>query len=288
MILETNDEMVLKDLRKRIFLISQKNGLTHVASAFSCLEILYVLYGKGVLRFKPECPDWEDRDRFILSKGHAAIGMYAVMERAGLLKDNELDTFLKPGTRLGGEPCRRELPLVETSTGALGHGFSVALGMALAKKIDHSAARIYALLGDGECQEGNVWEAAMSAAAFGLDNFIAILDCNHFQKMDTTEATMKHVEWKSKWEAFGWQVTEINGHDLAAVETELRRENMQGKPRLIIAHTVKGKGVSIMEKDGAKWHYKIPTKKETGIIMEELGISQEEAETCRTPISQSC
>lgn len=273
--MEKEDKQVLSELRKQIFLTAHRHGTTHMASAFSTLEILYTLYSKDVLKIDRNNPKWEKRDRLILSKGHAAIGMYAVMCQEGILMKEELDTFLEPGTRLAGEPCKRDLEWVEASTGSLGHGLSMGIGMALAQKMDKLDARTYVILGDGECQEGVIWEAAMSAAAYQVDNLIAIMDCNQVQKMCTTEETMKVVDWRSKWEDFGWQVTEVDGHDVDAIKTELLLENEKGKPRLVLAHTTKGKGVSIMEND-AKWHYKEPRPKELRIIAEELGITEEE------------
>ncbi len=270
------DEQILKGLRKKIFITSHKNGITHIASAFSCLELLYVLYARNVLHIDKTNPQWPDRDRIILSKGHAAIGLYAVMDYVNILAESEMDTFLRPGTRLAGEPCKRDMPWIEASTGSLGHGLSMGVGMALAQKIDHRNARTFVILGDGECQEGAIWEAAMSAAAYKVDNLVAILDHNKYQKMHTVSDTMLCVDWKAKWEAFGWQVTEIDGHDTDAIHEELEKINMSGKPKLVIAHTVKGKGVSLMEANGAKWHYKEPTPKETRRIIEELDVSEEE------------
>lgn len=273
--MQNYDEEILRNLRRRMFIISMKHGVTHLASAFSSLEIFYALYEKGALRIKKDDLLWEERDRFILSKGHAAIGMYAVMEHAGILEKDELDTFLMPGTRLAGEPCRRNLPLTEASTGSLGHGLSLGLGMALAQKMRKSDARTIVLLGDGECQEGSVWEAAMGAAAHKADNLIAILDCNQIQKMGTTEETMGCVRWQQKWKDFGWLVEEVNGHDVDEICRELSKKNDSGMPKIIIAHTIKGHGVSIMENNAA-WHYKEPKKKEIKAICEELGIPMEE------------
>ncbi len=273
--MENCDEQVLKNLRKRIFITAYKNGTTHIASAYSCLEILYTLYIKGVLRMDKSNPDWEKRDRLILSKGHAALGLYVILEKAGLLRVNEVNTFLKPGTRLAGEPCKRDLELLEASTGSLGHGLSMGVGMALSQKMDGYDARTFVIIGDGESQEGVIWEAAMTAAGYSLDNLTAILDCNGLQKMASTEATMKHVAWKEKWESFGWSVKEADGHNIQELFDVLSEKNETKKPRIIIAHTIKGKGVSIMEND-VNWHYKDPRKKEILTIMKELDIREEE------------
>lgn len=277
------EQQFLKECRKEIFLTSCRRGLTHLASAFSCLEILYALYMKGVLRVDPSAPDREDRDRFILSKGHAAIALYAMLERAGFLAQGELDTFLTEGTRLAGEPCRRDLPCLEASAGSLGHGLSLGIGMALAQRMEQTNSRTFVLLGDGECQEGSVWEAAFSAAAHRLGNLVAILDCNGLQKMSSTGQTMGHVEWKNKWEAFGWQVAEADGHDVDELCGVLGRAGTGQKPLLVIAHTVKGKGVSIMEND-VRWHYKVPKEKEIRKIAQELGATEEELASCREHI----
>lgn len=277
------EKNLLSECRKKIFITSHNNGNTHLASAFSCLEIIYALYAKGVLKIDRNNPEWPLRDRFILSKGHAAIALYVILEELGILEGNELSTFLKPATRLAGEPCRRDLPWVEASTGSLGHGLSVGVGMALAQKMNGINAKTYVLLGDGECQEGSVWEAAMSAAAYHADNLVAILDCNRVQKMCTTQETMGVVEWKMKWQAFGWEVSEVDGHDTEALSQALSSISPNGKPHIVIANTVKGQGVSIMEND-AKWHYKVPKKKEIKIIMDELGINAEELERCRERI----
>lgn len=271
------EEKTLQELRKRIFLIGYKGGLAHLASCFSCLEILYALFLKGVMRYDVKNPDWEERDRFILSKGHAGLALYSVMAEAGFLPKEEVETYLQPGTRIGGEPCMRDLKGIEATTGSLGHGLSMAVGMAITQKVDQRDAKTYVLLGDGECQEGTVWEAAMSAAACELDNLTAILDCNNLQKMDTVKKTMGMDNWQEKWEAFGWYVEHVDGHNLEELAEKLKQENATGKPRLLIAHTVKGKGVSIME-NNPNWHFKLPGRKELKYFKEELGVSDSELE----------
>lgn len=272
-----DDIQVCRELRKQIFMTAVGGGITHLASAFSCLEILYTLYMKGIMKYNPDEPYMKDRDRLVLSKGHAGLALYAVMCRAGFLEESELKTFLKPNTRIGGEPCMRDLAGVEATTGSLGHGLSMAAGMAMAQKMDGMDARTYVVLGDGESQEGTVWEAAISAAAFRLDNLTAVLDCNELQKMGTVREIMGGTNWKEKWEAFGWHVKEADGHDIAALQQCFLERNLSGKPVLVIAHTVKGKGVSIMENNPV-WHFKLPNKKELVYFMSELGISQEEME----------
>lgn len=270
-----NDEKALKELRKKIFITGYKGGMAHLASCYSCLEILYTLYVKKVLRYREEDPEWEERDRFILSKGHAGLALYGVMMRAGLLEEKVYDSYLQPGSPIGGEPCLRDSKWVEATTGSLGHGLPVAVGMAAALKADHNPARVYVVLGDGECEEGTVWEAAMSASAFQLDNLVLILDCNRIQKMDFVEKTIGSVNWKEKWTSFGWNVEETDGHDVQALEHILRAPGVPGMPRLIIAHTVKGKGVSIME-NNPNWHFKLPGKKELKVFKAELEIDDSE------------
>ena len=166
----------------------------------------------------------------------------------------------------------RDSKWVEATTGSLGHGLSMAVGMAIALKANHSPAKVYVILGDGECEEGTVWEAAMSAAAFQLDNLITILDCNRIQKMDFVEKTIGMENWVEKWTSFGWNVKEVDGHDVSALENVLKASDVPDTPRLIIANTIKGKGISIME-DNPNWHFKLPNKKELKVFKEELGIS---------------
>lgn len=269
------DEERIKELRKRIFLTAYRNGTTHLASAYSCLEILYVLYMKNIITHAANDLEDKNRDRFVLSKGHAAIALYAVMEEAGLLEKGELDTFLKSGTRLGGEPCRQDLDLIETSTGSLGHGLCVATGMALVQKIEHSKHRTFCLIGDGESEEGSVWEAAMSAASFRLGNLTVILDYNRLQKNYKVSQFMGQPKWFEKWAAFGWNVKEADGHDIHVLQETLAKAGCAERPTIILANTVKGKGVSIMEND-PKWHFKLPNKRELKIFMEELQISETE------------
>lgn len=262
-------------LRKQIYLIAEKGGQAHLASSYSSVEILYTLYFKKILRYDPFCPSQKDRDRIVLSKGHAGLALYSVMSMAGFLPEEELYTYLQERTHIGGEPCMRDIPCVEASTGSLGHGLSMGVGMAIAQKMDGNGARTYVLLGDGECEEGSVWEAAMSASAFHLSNLTAILDCNNIQKMTTVEAAVGEPGWKQKWEAFGWIVKEADGHDIDELMKVLTWKNDTDRPLMLIAHTVKGKGVSVME-NNPLWHYKMPNKKERKVFLSELGISEEE------------
>jgi len=271
------DILKCKELRKQIFLLGYKGGMAHLAPCFSSMEILYALYLKGVLRYDAANPDWPDRDRFILSKGHAGLALFHVMQEAGFLTKEELSTYLQPNTHVGGEPCMRDMKGIEATTGSLGHGLSMGVGMAMAQKMDKRNAKTYVLLGDGECQEGTVWEAAMSATAFKLDNLVAILDCNNIQKMDSVAKTIGLDNWKEKWTSFGWSVDEVDGHDIGALTEALMQPNEPGKPRFVIAHTVKGKGVSIME-NNPNWHFKLPNRKELKVFKAELEINDSELE----------
>lgn len=267
----------LLELRKRIFITGYKGGMAHLASCYSSLEMIYTLYLKGVLKYDSMNPKWADRDRFILSKGHAGLALYAVMEKAGLVSKEMIDSYLTDNSLIGGEPCMRDCPFVEATTGSLGHGLSMGMGIATALKMDKSTGRVFVMLGDGECQEGTVWEAIMMAPAHKLDNLTVILDCNEIQKMDFVEKTMGNPFWREKWEAFGWDVYETDGHNTEEFKSVLLQPGKEGMPRLVIAHTVKGKGVSIME-NNANWHFKLPNKKELKVFMTELGIEDSELE----------
>lgn len=263
------DEDILKSMRKKIVLMAYAAGMGHIAPAYSCLEIIYTLYNKGILR--------KEYDNFILSKGHGSLALYVNLQAAGYFEEEELMTFSMPGTRLGGEPKFGELPGVEATTGSLGHGLSLGVGRALAHKLDRNDAKTFVLVGDGECQEGSIWEAVMSANKLHLGNLIVILDCNRIQKMDFVEEILEINEWRNKFESFGWLVKEVDGHDVNAIEKSLKNLEIGDKPQLFIANTVKGKGVSIVE-NNPDWHWKIPSKRELKVFASELDISQEEIE----------
>ncbi len=271
------DTEALAKLRKRIFLTAYSGGAGHLASCFSALEIIYTLYRKGILNVDPANPDKPDRDRFILSKGHGGLALYSTLCDAGFLSEERLKTYLRPGCTIGGEPNMRDLKGIEASTGSLGHGLSVGVGMALAQKMDQNGARTFVMIGDGESQEGTIWEAAMSAAALGLDNLIAILDRNKLQKTNRVEETLGDANWADKWRSFGWNVLDVDGHDVDALTQVFSHLPRNGKPVMVIAHTIKGKGVSLME-DNPLWHFRLPKRKEMKVFMEELGITEEELE----------
>lgn len=276
-------EEELLEIRKKIFLTANSASIAHIASAFSIVEILYTLYSKKILRYDAKNPKWEDRDLFILSKGHGSLALYTMLCNTGFFGEDILKSFSKPGSYLGGEPCIPDIPGVEASTGSLGHGLSIGVGMALAKKIDNKDNKIYVLLGDGECEEGTIWEAVMSAAQYKLDNLVAIIDSNKLQKMDTLENVMGIKSWKDTFLSFNWNVEEVNGHDVNEIENALKENNKSNKPLAIIAHTIKGKGVSIVE-NNPRWHWKLPNKKELKVFMKELNISEEEIEQCKKPM----
>lgn len=210
--MDNRDVAACKELRKQIFIVGYKGGLAHLASCYSCLEMIYTLYLKDILKYNPGDPKWPDRDRFILSKGHAGLALYGVLTKAGLLSQAKYASYLQADARIGGEPCMRDSQWIEATTGSLGHGLSMAVGIAMGLKMNHSSAKVYVMLGDGELEEGAVWEAALTAPAFGLDNLVVILDCNRIQKMDFVDNIIGVARWREKWSAFGWTVDEVDGH----------------------------------------------------------------------------
>lgn len=277
------EKLELENIRKSIFLTSYGSNTGHIASAFSCVEILYALYQKKVLRYDVKNTEWEERDRFVLSKGHGSLALYCILCKAGFFDEKELQSFCKKDSYLGGEPDAMKISGVEASTGSLGHGLSYGLGMALAYKMSGKKNKVYVVVGDGECQEGTIWEAAISAVKFKLDNLIVILDHNKIQKMGTVEDISGVVSWEEKWRSFGWEIRNVNGHNVQEIVTALRNIEENGSPHLIIADTIKGKGVSIMENNSI-WHFKQPSKKELKVIMKELQITDEEIEQCKRHI----
>lgn len=259
-----------REIRREIFLQAYYAGGAHLGTAFSVADILGTLYFGGVLRYRPDEPDWKERDQCILSKGHASAALYAVLALAGYFDREHLKTFCQAGSNLGGHPKRREIPGVEASTGALGHGLSYAIGIAYANQADRKDSHVYVILGDGECQEGSVWEGALAAPALRLDNLTAVIDHNKLQAMDELEHIIPMQPLAEKWKAFGWNVVEIDGHNYREIKKALLIRNI-GKPTLVVAHTVKGKGVSFMEHKPI-WHYRMPDAHEQKILMQELGI----------------
>jgi transketolase len=245
------------------------SGASHVGSCFSVAELLAVLYS-DVLRVDPFCPDWPDRDRFILSKGHACAALYAVLADKGFFPAEWLDGFYRDGTRLPGHVTHRDIPGVETSTGSLGHGLSLGCGMALCGKRDQRDFRVIVLLSDGECDEGSVWEAALFAPHHRLDNLTVIVDYNKIQSLGTTDAVLNLEPLAAKWAAFGWEVVEIDGHNIVEIAKSLTAGPIaRGRPRCVVAHTTKGKGVSFME-NSILWHYRAPNQTELMEALAEL------------------
>ena len=242
----------------------------HPGGSLSAVEILTALYFDE-MNIDPTNPKMEDRDRFVLSKGHAAPVLYATLAQKGYFDKEELKGLRKTGRMLQGHPDMKGTPGVEMSTGSLGQGFSVACGMAMASKLDNAPWRVYALLGDGECQEGIVWEAAMSAAHYKLDNMTAFLDYNGLQIDGNTDDVMSLGSIVDKFKAFGWNVIEIDGHDVEQIFAALdMAKSTVGQPTMIVAKTIKGRGVSFMENQ-AGWHGNAPSDEHLRIALEELG-----------------
>jgi transketolase len=258
-------------LRGKVIEMSHAAKTAHLASSLSCCDIVATAYWHAC-NVNPARPNDPLRDRFILSKGHAASTLYAALAFRGFFPLDLLDTFTRDGGKLAEHPPANLLPGVEAATGSLGHGLPIGCGMALAGRIRGESFRVYALLSDGECNEGSVWEAAMFAAAQKLDNVCVIVDYNKWQATARSEETLAIAPLRDKWGAFGWSAVETDGHDVAALaELMARVPNGSGKPVAIIAHTVKGKGVSFMEDDN-NWHYRAPTAEEVAKAHAELGL----------------
>jgi transketolase len=259
-----------KELRRVIVQTLGAGKRGHVGAAFSVIEILRVLYD-DVLRVDPKNPLWPDRDRCILSKGHSCLALYALLADKGFFAKEELLKFCASDGILGGHPEYGKVPGVEASTGSLGHGFSFGVGFALAAKLDGKHHRIFVVLGDGECSEGTIWEAALSASKHKLDNLTILVDYNKQQTYGTIEEVQGLEPFADKWASFGFAVREVNGHDTAELLSVIGSTPFEpGKPNAIICHTVKGKGVSFTEKN-LSWHHKAKiTDAEVGALMSEL------------------
>ena len=254
------------EIRKSILQACSASGEGHIPSCFSVVEILAELYG-NTLKYRKDDPQWEDRDYFILSKGHASLALYVVLAEVGFISAAELLDFAKYESRLGGHPDRNKVPGIEASTGSLGHGFPFAAGIALGLKIKHKSNLVYVLIGDGEANEGTIWETAMVSAHRRLDNLIGILDDNQ-----STGRCLPLTDVAKKWDAFGWKVHEIDGHNNMEIRTVFQsivRDKPAG-PVMIVAHTIKGKGSGLLENNSFAWHHKSPSAAELDIIMREL------------------
>ena len=244
-------------------------GSGHTGGSLSSADIATALYFYK-MKYDPKNPGWKGRDYFILSKGHAAPLLYTVLAHAGFIEQTELCTLRKLGSRLQGHPDSKYLPGVEISTGSLGQGLSVANGVALAHKLDKATNRVYALLGDGELQEGQIWEAAMTAAHYKLDNLCALVDNNGLQIDGPVEKVMGVEPITDKWRAFGWEVLDVDGHDMSQIASALdKAETVKGKPTMIVCRTVKGKGSKVFE-GKVEFHGTTPSEEELAIAMKEL------------------
>ncbi len=258
-----------KKVRIHALKMANSGGGSHIGSALSIADILAVLYTE-ILHLDPKNPKLEQRDRFVLSKGHAGAALYATLAETGFFPVSKLATHYQDGSDLCGHVSHKGIPGVEVSTGSLGHGLSLATGMALAAKIDQKKHRIFTLLSDGECDEGSTWEAVLFAAHHHLDNLIAIIDYNKIQSLDTVADTLELEPLADKWRSFGWQVQEVDGHNHQQLQSGLSALPLESDcPSVIICHTVKGKGVSFME-NTVLWHYRVPRGEEFAAALQEL------------------
>lgn len=287
-----------KELRRNIFKAGYKGGEAHFGGMFSSVEILVSLFLGGVINIDPKNPDDKNRDRFIISKGHCVLALYAILNKIGAISDAALYSFIQNGSHLGTHPRLGEVPFIDATTGSLGHGLSYSIGLAMASKIQGQAFsgklgteqssqpypercdgktknfNVYCLMGDGECQEGSVWEGALFAPMQSLDNLTVIIDYNKFQAMDKIDNIVALNPLDDKWRSFGWAVHVVDGHDIKQL-TDAFNKPANEKPKVIIANTTKGKGVSFME-NAPLWHVRMPNPNELEILMKELELSREE------------
>ena len=262
-------QVIAKRVRREIIEMIGAAKSGHPGGSLSAVEILVELYFEQ-MRIDPQNPDWPDRDRFILSKGHAAPVLYAIMAEKGYTPIDKLNTLRQLGSIYQGHPDVRFMPSLDASTGSLGEGLSVALGMGFAARLDGRAFRTYVMLGDGESQEGQIWEAAMAGAFHKIDNVVAIVDYNGIQLDGFVKDIMDVAPLAEKWRSFGWHTIELDGHDLPAIRKAFQEaEATKGKPTCLVAHTVKGKGVSFME-NNPKFHGVAPTPEEVKLALQEL------------------
>jgi transketolase len=256
-------------IRRHALRMTSLGGSSHVGSVFSMADIVAVLYG-GVLAVDPQNPRWPDRDRLILSKGHAGAGIYAALAERGFFPVERLDSHCADGSILSGHVSHKGVPGVELSTGALGHGLAVAAGIAFAGKRRRASWRTFVIQSDGECDEGSVWEAALFAGHHRLDRLVTVIDYNKIQSLASTTDTLDLEPFADKWRSFGWSVAEADGHDHAALRKTFDAAAGQGRPACVIAHTVKGRGVSFME-NSVLWHYRTARGAEYEAAARELG-----------------
>jgi transketolase len=265
---------IARDLRMTIIEMLTEAGNGHPGGSLSLVDLLTVLYFE-TLKHDPKKPNWRERDRFILSKGHGVPAVYACMAKTGYFPESELMNLRKLGSPLQGHPDRARLPGIEASTGSLGQGLSIAQGMALGMRLDKIDSMVYCIMGDGEVQEGQVWEAALSIPMHKLDHLVAMVDWNKGQIDGQVKDVMNIEPIADKWRAFGWNVIEIDGHNLEQIRSAYKaaKENAQahtGKPTMIVADTLKGKGVKFMEEGKNAWHGATPTKEQAAKALEEL------------------
>ncbi len=264
-------EKISKKLRRNVLLMIHNAKSGHPGGSLSCIDILNVLFTK-FMKYYPDCesnPNYKYRDRFILSKGHASASLYAILAHLGFIKEDELMTFRKFGSRLQGHPCSFKMPGIEVSTGSLGQGLSIGCGMALGLRLDKINSKIYVFMGDGEIEEGSVWEAAMNASHNKLNNLIAFVDRNRLQIDGSTESVKSVGDIKAKFEAFGWNTIEINGHNIQEIYNAISVAQTSDKPFVIIADTIKGYGVSFMANNPG-WHGKAPNDEQLEQALKEL------------------
>jgi transketolase len=258
---------IARKLRLEVVRMVNRAQSAHIGGSFSMMELLVVLFGE-VLRIRPDQPGWPERDRFLLSKGHACAGLYAILCERGFFPRDWLETFYADGGKLPGH-ATCSVPGVEVSTGALGHGLPIACGIALAHKRDGDNVRVFCMISDGECDEGSTWEAALFAPQHKLDNLVCIVDYNKVQSLGLVEEVLDLHPLAAKWRDFRWNVREIDGHDFTQIQEALNAPPEPGRPTCIVAHTVKGKGVSFME-GKLLWHYRIPAGEEMERAIEEI------------------
>lgn len=264
-------DSIAAQIRGKVIEMSYQSKAAHLGSALSCIDILVALYWE-ILSIDPDDPENVNRDRFILSKGHAASAIYATLAYKGFFPESLLDLYAQNGSSLEEHPGPKSVPGIEAATGSLGHGLPIGIGKALAGRIQANDYKVFALLSDGECNEGSVWEGAMFASAQQLDNLTVIVDFNKWQATGRSCEVMSLEPLVEKWRSFGWNAFEIDGHDIKSILQVLSDiPDGSKKPVAVVAHTVKGKGVSFMEDDN-NWHYRIPTEQEVIEAKRELGL----------------
>jgi transketolase len=265
-------EDLARRMRRHALDMALHAPVSHLGGGLSIVDIVATLYG-GVMRVDPQTPEWPERDRFILSKGHGVLGYYPALAELGFFPEEELLTFEQSGTALAGHPVMDRAKGLEFSSGSLGMGLSLGIGVALAGRRRGADFRVYVLLGDGECNEGSVWEAAMAAAHFELENIVAIVDNNRLQLGGAVADVMNTGSIADKWRSFGWSTREVDGHDVGQLYDVFRSPPSPGKPTCVVARTVKGKGISFAE-DNNDWHHAVLTKKQHAEAVEALALQK--------------